>query len=324
MKKTRMASPVTQHAWAVILAAGEGTRLAAVTAAVHGTAIPKQFAAICGDRTFIQRTIDRVACLIPPERTVVVVAAAREELARAQLAGFDGIEIVVQPANRGTGAGVLLPLAHVLARDPEAEVVILPSDHFVERPEAFRGAIARAWRVAAKAPARVALVGAAAESAATDLGWMVGAALAGGGGARVVRRFVEKPNDATALGLLAEGALWNTLIVAGKAQALWQLGKKHVPAVTAALARYRRFIGKPGAAAVLRDIYAALPASDISRDLLQAAQGLGMVAMIDAGWSDCGTPERLARALRDALPAAAQAQPARRHDTTDAPAALSA
>jgi mannose-1-phosphate guanylyltransferase len=317
MNQINSAPPHAQHSWAIILAAGEGTRLASVTAAVHGSPIPKQFAAICGDRTFLQRTIDRVAPMIPPERTVVVVAAAHEALAHEQLAEFAGIEIVVQPANRGTGAGVLLPVAHVLARDPEAEVVILPSDHFIERPEALRGAITRAWGAAALAPAGVALIGSAAESAATDLGWMVAAARSRGG-VRTVRRFVEKPSVASAFALLGQGALWNTLIMAGRAAAFWRLGHSHIPTVTAALGRYRRHMGARRAAAVLRQIYATLPASDVSRDVLQVARGLGMVGMIDAGWSDCGTPERLARAVGMPLPAAAQGtRPPRRLDVDE-------
>jgi mannose-1-phosphate guanylyltransferase len=285
------------HSWAIILAAGEGARLAAVTAAVHGHSVPKQFAAICGDRTFIQRTLDRIGPVIPPERTVVVVAESHEAMARAQLAEFRGVEIVVQPRNRGTAAGVLLPVAHVLARDPQADVVIFPSDHFVERPQVFQASVRSAMAAAHEVPAGVVLLGAAAESAAPDLGWIVGATRRPGQHVRAVESFVEKPSQEDAFLLLQCGALWNTLIIAGRARAVWQLGMRHVPQVTLALEGYRRHIGSGDAAAVLRAVYARLPTADISRDVLQAASGLGLIAMVDAGWSDCGTPERLERAL---------------------------
>jgi mannose-1-phosphate guanylyltransferase len=286
------------HSWAIILAAGEGARLAAVTAAVHGHAVPKQFAAICGDRTFIQRTLDRIAAVIPPERTVVVVAEAQVALARTQLAEFRGVEIVVQPRNRGTAAGVLLPVAHVLARDPQADVVIFPSDHFVERPAVFQAAILSARAAAHEVAAGVVLIGAAAESAATDLGWILAGTRRSGQQVRPVESFVEKPSQDDASGLLARGALWNTLIIAGRARAIWQLGMRHVPHVTMLMEGYRRHIGSGAAAAWLRGVYAWLPNADVSRDVLQSASGLGLVAMVDAGWSDCGTPERLERALR--------------------------
>jgi mannose-1-phosphate guanylyltransferase len=95
--------------WAVVLAAGEGTRLAALTRTLYGTAVPKQFAPLLGERTMLQLTIDRIAPLVPAERTVVVVDQTQESLARAQLEDYPGVLIVLQPGNRGTGPGVLLP-----------------------------------------------------------------------------------------------------------------------------------------------------------------------------------------------------------------------
>lgn len=283
--------------WAIVLAAGEGTRLAALTAAVHGRPVPKQFAAIHGSRTFLQRTMDRIAPIVPPSRTVVVVADGHADLATVQLAEFQGATIVRQPANRGTGAGVLLPLAHVLARDPDARVVVFPSDHHVARESAFAAAVKRAVRAADTARSGVALVGAAAESAATDLGWIACAGPACDAGARAVERFVEKPGAEVAEALLVRRALWNTLIIAARGCALWLLASRHVEPVASGLDRYRARIGAPAAAEELRRIYATLPSSDLSRDILEKAGGLRAVAMVDAGWSDCGTPERLLRAV---------------------------
>jgi mannose-1-phosphate guanylyltransferase len=92
-----------ENLWAIVLAAGRGKRLAEVTRAIHGREVPKQFAALWGDRTFLQRTLDRVAMLVPPERTVVVVAEDQRRVAEQQLAGYPGLEIVRQPADRGRG-----------------------------------------------------------------------------------------------------------------------------------------------------------------------------------------------------------------------------
>jgi mannose-1-phosphate guanylyltransferase len=290
----------TGQRWAIVLAAGEGTRLSALTEALHGRPVPKQFAALCGSRSFLQKTIDRIEPIIPAHRTVVVVAESQLALAHEQLAGYAGIEIVAQPGNRGTAAGVLLPLMHVLARDPEAEVVVLPSDHHVEREPAFLDAIRRAFRASELAPSRIALVGAAAEGAAVDLGWIACRASYGPAAAqaRRVQRFVEKPVAAVALELLRAGALWNTLVIAADGQALLRLARRHVPEAARQLTSYRAVLGQDEAQAVLRAIYRSLPSVDLSRDMLQPARGLAAVAMVDAGWSDCGTSERLFRALR--------------------------
>jgi mannose-1-phosphate guanylyltransferase len=285
--------------WAIVLAGGHGARLAPLTRALHGWPVPKQFAALIGDRTLLQRTIDRVQPLVPAERTVVVVNPEHAPIAGAQLADRPGSELLVQPRKRGTGPGLLLPLAHVLARDPRARVVVLPSDHHVERPEAFLAAIRAALDAAARAPAHVALVGVVAERPSVDLGWIVplpapprGVAEVGG--------FVEKPPPEIARSLLAGGALWNTMVLAGDAAAMWRLAARHLPAQASCLAGLRRRprsrSGRTSPRALARR-YEAMPPADLSHDVLTHARGLGLVVMSGAGWSDCGTPERLVACL---------------------------
>jgi mannose-1-phosphate guanylyltransferase len=298
-----------RHLWAIVLAAGEGMRLSAVTTALHGRAVPKQFAALHGTRTFLQRTMDRIAPLVPPRRTVVVVAEDQMRLATEQLAGYPDTQIVAQPGNRGTGAGVLLPLAHVLTQDPDAYVAVFPSDHDVQRESRFVDAVKNALGALTQAPAGVVLVGAAAESAATDLGWIScrGVAAEDDGTPRSVQRFVEKPDSPRALALLKSGALWNTLILITRGAALWALFAQKLPRVERGLRRYREQLAQRGRADAATDrrrllaVYQTLPKSDLSRDVLQAASGLVAVAMVDAGWSDCGTPERLEAVLRRAV-----------------------
>jgi mannose-1-phosphate guanylyltransferase len=286
--------------WAIVLAAGEGTRLVSVTRALYGSEIPKQFAALTGERTFLQMTMDRISTLVPPSRTVVVVSEARRALAEAQLADYPGVEIVAQPRNLGTAVGVLLPLTHVLARDPDARVAIFPSDHHIRREVPFVDAVRRALRAALEAPSGTALVGAAAESAATDLGWIVPDRKIRPNDARSARvvRFVEKPPEAAAMRLLAAGALWNTLVIAAEGRGLWELASRQVPHVAEGFERYRHAVRGPKASMSMRELYGRLPSADISRDVLQRSPyELAVVSLIDAGWSDLGTPARLLRCL---------------------------
>jgi len=134
--------------WAIVLAAGEGKRLSQVTKSLYGWDIPKQFAALDGERTLLQQTMNRLATLVPPARTVVVVAEDRRELAELQLRQYDGVQIVSQPANAGTGPGVLLPLSVIKAQAPDATVIVTPSDHHVAGINGFVAALRRAQEVA--------------------------------------------------------------------------------------------------------------------------------------------------------------------------------
>ena len=288
-----------ENLWAIVLAAGEGSRLSTLTRALHGREMPKQYATLWGGRTLLARTLDRTCAIVPRQRTVVVVPESFKALAQEQLDDYPGIKVVCQPCNRGTGAGVLFPLAHVLANDPGARVVIFPSDHHVDRMNPFRDAIRRAVMATHFAPSRTALVGAVAESADTDLGWIdyVGDDRPLPGPAWGVHAFVEKPDAATALELLRKGALWNTMIIASRGKSLWDLADRHIPEVCWCFAIYRQLIGHRGADDFLRGIYPGLPVSDFCRDILQPATGLAVTPMIDAGWFDCGTPERLFRAM---------------------------
>jgi mannose-1-phosphate guanylyltransferase len=287
-----------ENLWAVVLAAGRGSRLASVTRSLCGRELPKQFVALTSARTLLQETMDRIAPLIPPERTVVVVSETHDEIARAQLRDYPGVEIVRQPLDRGTGPGVLLPLAHVLARAPHAPVAIFPSDHHVHRPAPFLEAIKRALRLVERTPTGVALLGVAAERPASDLGWIVpGDRIGPVGGARV-QQFVEKPATERAMTLLQAGALWNTMVVVGSVGGLWRMGRRHMPEQARALERYVHHIGRPEALEILSRLYEDMNAADFSRQVLQTSPGLSVVPVIDSGWFDCGTPDRLFEWLR--------------------------
>lgn len=288
-----MARNRTGQLWAIVLAAGEGSRMTPLTRALYGRALPKQFAELDGKGTFLQRTLDRIAPLVPSSRTAVVVANEWDDLAREQLAGYPGSDLVLQPSNRGTGPGVLLPLAHVMAEDPDAVVVICPSDHHIRHPEVFVEALTNAVPVADREPSGIVLLGAGADYAASDLGWIVPEP-----NGRRVQRFVEKPPEPVARMLLEEGALWNTMVIVARASALWECARKLLPAQTRALERYRASIGTAAQTERLAEVYEDMVPADFSRDVLEHAERLAVVPLINSGWSDCGTPERLFSCLK--------------------------
>jgi mannose-1-phosphate guanylyltransferase len=206
------------------------------------------------------------------------------------------VDLVAQPRNLGTGPGLLLPLHRVLARAPEAPVVVMPSDHHYRAPRRLLAALDRAVMVAAASRAGVCLLGAQAEHAATDLGWIVPGA-ASGPDAAGVGAFVEKPSAADALALHRRGALWNTFVMVGSAARLWTLCRRHLPEQTALFDRYADAIDGVSEEQVLRELYQRLAPADFSRQVLARAEGLSVLRVMGAGWCDWGTPERLIQSL---------------------------
>lgn len=282
--------------WTIVLAGGDGVRLRALTHALHGEELPKQYAMIHGRRSLLQATVARCQRWSTPPRIVVVVAAEREGLARAQLHGAaPDVDVVAQPLNRGTGPGLLLPLARIMARDPEASVVVVPSDHYIRDEAPFERSIRRA---ASAGDEQLALVGAVARHAETQYGWIVTRNGRLGQRSRMVQRFCEKPHAALAERLLRGGALWNTFIMAGAAHRFWSLGIEHMPVAISLFEAYRRAVDRAGEAQVLEDMYREMPSFDFSRDVLQKATGLLAIPLEECGWSDWGTPERVLESLR--------------------------
>lgn len=92
-----------QHDWALVLAAGEGSRLSSLTQR-DGTAIPKQFWSLAGGRTLLGETLDRAERLVAGDRVVTVAAARHERWWRPELTRLPAANVIVQPENRGAAA----------------------------------------------------------------------------------------------------------------------------------------------------------------------------------------------------------------------------
>jgi mannose-1-phosphate guanylyltransferase len=281
--------------WTIVLADGEGTRLRTLTRALHGEELPKQFATIHGRYSMLQTTLRRTASFSTPSRTVTVVATDRETLAREQIGVSSPVDVVAQPKNIGTGPGLLLPLSRVLARDPEAVVVVVPSDHYVRDDEAFVESIRCAVAVAHAEDALV-LVAAVPDAPETQYGWIVTST--DDSGSRVVVEFVEKPPATIANELFRSGALWSTFIMVGPAWRFLALAREHLPEQAALFDAYRAALGTSTEGRTLDALYESMAPADFSKDVLEKSEALRVVPLSPCGWSDWGTPERVLESLR--------------------------
>ena len=278
-----------ERTWAIVLAGGDGTRLAALTEAVHGRAVPKQFATVAGDRSMVQATLDRVARIVSPERTVIVIGPAHLPWAREQLGAYAGTTLV-QPASRGTATAILYALAWIRLHDRDANVIVFPSDHHVENIPRFVDAV-RAAREASAELGQLAVVGVEPEVCDPDYGWIVaGSAVAPS--CCSLACFVEKPDAEAARRLHACGGLWNTFILAAPVARFAELARRHLPEHARRFDALDRFSFAPGTPD-LEQLYAAIEPADFSKHVLEPASGLLVVPMQGSGWSDWGTPDRV-------------------------------
>jgi mannose-1-phosphate guanylyltransferase len=291
---------ISNKAWAIVLAGGEGSRLHGLTTDASGVTVPKQFCSLTGGQSLLVETLQRAASVVEPDHICVVVAAQHRRWWEPMLSEMPKSNIILQPSNRGTGNGVLLPLLHILARDPNAHIVLLPSDHYVRDEPALVSTLRLAAGALEDQPNQVLLLGMHPDDADPDLGYIVPGHKIGPN-TSTVDRFVEKPSGAAARQLLDQGALWNALIIATRARALLGLFMTRLPDVVAnmrsAVAEDLR--SSPNALATTI-IYRDLPKIDFSSQILQGAETkLLLIEANRCGWSDLGTPKRLGETLRE-------------------------
>ena len=285
--------------WVIVLSGGNGERLAPLVRLVLGKAVPKQYCAFSGSRTMLEHTYDRALALAPEERVVTVIG--RDHRCHLNRACRPPGRIVEQPANLDTAPGIFLPAAYVRAADPDATVVILPSDHFI-RPQGrftMRVELAALW--AERLPGRLILLAAEAEGPETDYGWIEpGWRLSEHFGAvpREAVRFHEKPSASDAKGFHRRGFLWNTFIIACKVRTLWTLGRRLLPGLMAGFDAFSGSLGEPDEAAALEALYRGMPSVNFSKAVLERAQGrIGVLPLEGVEWDDWGRPERVESAL---------------------------
>lgn len=294
--------------WTIVLAGGEGRRMRPLISRWLGVSRPKQYCTFSGTRSMLQHTLDRAAQVGDTERTIVVIGNGHQGFFESALSGdFAGI-LMEQPADCGTAAGILLPVCYVLQQDPEATVVILPSDHFVYPEYKFVEQMDEAACLAESWTRHLILLGAVPDRPETDYGWIEPSAnnRAARGELRGVMSFYEKPCKAEAERYYRHQWLWNTMIVAAKARALWDLGESLLGDLTARLATLSGVMGASAVGrvngsrldAALAQAYRDLPCADFSRHLLQCAPEWSLVApMAGIDWCDWGRPERISATL---------------------------
>jgi len=249
----------------------------------------------------LQHTLDRADRLGKPDQKITVVAEQHLCYAQEALDKQQAGEMILQPQNCDTGAGIFLPLAYVRARDPNATVAIFPSDHFVFPEDRFVETVRRATRAIEVLKDRLLLLGVRPTNPELDYGWVNVGGILGRNGISCVRQVgssLEKPSPLEALQAMSNGALWNTMVLVAKVDTLWKLGWQCIPAIMERFERLGKTIGTVHESQTLHQLYQYMPHMNFSSEVLQKVpERLGVIELEEVLWSDWGRPERIKETL---------------------------
>jgi mannose-1-phosphate guanylyltransferase len=263
----------------VILAGGSGTRFWPLSTPEH----PKQLLPLTGTTSTAEETIDRLTGLIPRDRILVVTGSALAGPLTQKLK-LPSANILIEPRAASTAPALIWATSEAQRRDADAEVLSLHADWAVGDSAAFRRT-AEAALSAARQYDRLVTVGVVPSRPETGYGYIVpGPAL--GDGARMVARFSEKPDAATALDLMAAGALWNSGLFAWTADRLLAEASLHTPEISPHLPML--------AAGDVNRFFREVTPISIDVGVLERSGSVAVVSGAFA-WDDIGTWQALTR-----------------------------
>lgn len=270
----------------VIISGGAGSRLWPMSRELH----PKPFLPLPDGETLIRKTYARAAALPDVSRIVTVtnrelMFATSDEYAEADAPAVHDTYLL-EPQGRDTAAAIAAAALHVAqTQGPETILLVLAADHLIGDGEAFAQAVAEAERLAADG--RLVTFGITAERPETAFGYIEAEG-------DTVKRFVEKPDEATARSYIeAGGFFWNSGMFCFAAGVMLDAMKTLCPEIVAgteaALVQSKKALGDERSVYELdAKAFAAVPAISIDYAVMEKAD---FVAMVPCGfaWSDIGS-----------------------------------
>ena len=269
--------------YAVIMAGGVGSRFWPVSTQEY----PKQFHDMLGTgESLIQRTFNRIHQLIPAENILISTNKRYEELVLKQLLKTTKQQLLLEPAMRNTAPCILYAALKIYAKNPDAVLLIAPSDHWIEDETEFLKNIKTSFQASEKNDILMTL-GIQPDTPNTGYGYIKFEE--NSSEIKKVKNFTEKPNLKTANEFLASGDyLWNAGIFIWSAKSILNAFKKHLPSMFAILNTEKNIYNTDLEADFIKKNYEKCENISIDFGIMEPSNNVHVLP-VDFGWNDLGT-----------------------------------
>lgn len=281
--------------FAVIPAGGSGTRLWPLSRAGH----PKFLHPLTGTAaSLLQATVQRLASLATPERTLVVTGASHAAAVARQLTGLPEENILVEPSPRDSCAAIALAAAVIARRDPDAVMGSFAADHLVGDVGRYAETVRQA--VAGAEQGLLMTVGITPTRPETGYGYLQCGGTISGGPMRMVEEFKEKPAHDVAMSYVESGGyFWNASMFVWRVDVFLAELARQQPDMYAGLMRIAQAWDTPTRDDVLGEVWPTLPKISVDYAVMEGAAAAGRVGTVpgDFGWNDVGDFDTLGEVL---------------------------
>lgn len=277
-----------EHLYVVIMAGGRGERLWPLSRE-H---LPKPFLKLFAGQSLLERAVARARQLAPPERIFIITHKDLIQLAHEQ-SQLPFTQIIGEPVGRNTAACIGLGALLVQHHDPQAVMIVLPADHYIEREEHVVELLRHAGELAHTQDWLVTL-GIVPTYPATGFGYIEldrSQVVQSWGSVTAyrARSFTEKPSLAKAQEFLQQGRyLWNSGMFVWRASVILPEIERCLPALGEGLAQLRPWLYTSEFEQRLSEVYSKLENISIDYGVMQRAARVAVIPAEGLGWSDIG------------------------------------
>ena len=250
--------------------------------------MPKQFLDFFGTgRSLLQQTFDRFNKIIPTENILIVTNAIYADLVKEQLPELDSKQILLEPARRNTAPCIAWASYHIRSLNPNANIVVAPSDHLILKEGEFLDAIEKGLDFVSKSD-KLLTLGIKPNRPETGYGYIQIAEQEGDNFYKV-KTFTEKPELELAKVFVESGEFyWNSGLFMWNVNTIIKAGEALLPELASKLAPGKDVYGTPEEKAFIEENFPACPNVSIDFGIMEKADNV-YVSLGDFGWSDLGT-----------------------------------